>query len=301
MRSSRAATGSSGHSARASPPSRRESPFPRSPAGCSGAPGTGCWSIARTSAAPWPAPPRAELLGTICREDTRLLDVIPDYGSNVVTCEGQGGATFWRLPTGPLTGQLAGRIGVPVRVRDHGHLAGRQAPDPRAGPQDRLDPAAARRHLAVAIGQDGNPPGRDSLGEVGVIDLGAGYARQVVVGKSPDNSPVTAVGWSDGPVATTRWARPGRLPIAATAPPRPALSARTGRGSWAASPLGSSSSSAAASGRLSASGNARRRWGGPVAGWVVTTHHIFISYRRPDGAWVRGLAGGRSRPPRRGD
>ena len=50
--------------------------------------------------------PRAELLGTICREDTRLLDVIPDYGSDVVTCEGQGGATFWRLPTGPLAGRL---------------------------------------------------------------------------------------------------------------------------------------------------------------------------------------------------
>jgi hypothetical protein len=33
--------------------------------------------------------PRAELLGVICRENTRLFEVVPDYGSDVVACEGQ--------------------------------------------------------------------------------------------------------------------------------------------------------------------------------------------------------------------
>src|SRR5208282_3664009 len=30
--------------------------------------------------------PRAEPLGLICREDTRIFQIVPDYGSDVITC-----------------------------------------------------------------------------------------------------------------------------------------------------------------------------------------------------------------------
>ena len=51
----------------------------------------------------------------------------------------------------------------------------------------------------------------DTLGEAAVIDLRAGYAQAVVDWTAPDSSPVTAVGWDDGPVVTTRSGQSWRL------------------------------------------------------------------------------------------
>ncbi|MGO9884428.1 MAG: hypothetical protein ACLPV4_15605, partial [Solirubrobacteraceae bacterium] len=43
----------------------------------------------------------------------------------------------------------------------------------------------------------------DTLGEVAVIDVEHGYTQEVVAWNDPDHSPIRAVGWDSGPVATT--------------------------------------------------------------------------------------------------
>lgn len=151
--------------------------------------------------------PRAEPLGLICREDTRILQIVPDYGSDVVTCETPGGTSFWQLPAGPLGGRQQGESaarratagGVTVASRG----ASIQIRGPGPGATGWFQPLNGDI-TAAAVAPDGTQVVvGDALDGVAVIDVTAAEARVVTVWQSPDKAPVVAVGWAGGPVATT--------------------------------------------------------------------------------------------------
>lgn len=159
--------------------------------------------------------PRGELLGGICREATRLAEVIPGAGSDVVACESPGGTSFWRLPAGPL-GRLAGEssaqsaaaAGVSVRARG----SQIEVTGPGRAASGWFAPLAGEI-TAVAVSPDGSQViAGDSAGNVGVVDPTAAGSRLVTVWRSPDNAPVVAVGWSGGPVASTGSGQTWRVP-----------------------------------------------------------------------------------------
>jgi hypothetical protein len=150
--------------------------------------------------------PRAEPLGTICTQDTRLLLVISDSSSPVVACESEGGTTFWRLPPGPLPHRAPGessasswtsgkvtvtRSGSEIDIRGPGVNSGMFVP--LSGSIQAVDVADNGQRVIVG----------DVFGEVAVIDVEHGYTAVVVAWADPDHSPIMAVGWDSGPVATT--------------------------------------------------------------------------------------------------
>jgi hypothetical protein len=150
--------------------------------------------------------PRAEPLGTICAQDDRVLSVIADTSSDMVACEYPGGTTFWRLPPGPLSRRVSGEASAsswtsgPVTVTNSGSGIDIRGPGVNSGAFDPLSTVVSVVDVAdggrrVVVG--------DSLGEVAVIDVEHGYTAEVVTWGDPDHSPVTAVGWDGGPVATT--------------------------------------------------------------------------------------------------
>lgn len=145
-------------------------------------------------------------LGTICTQDGRLYAVIADASSAVVSCEAPGGTTFWQLPPGPLSGRVPGESSAPawstgpVTVRVSGDQIGIRGPGVNTGMFQPLSTTISTVDVAdhgkrVILG--------DSLGEVAVIDVEAGYTAEVVAWNDPDHSPISAVGWSGGPVAST--------------------------------------------------------------------------------------------------
>lgn len=151
--------------------------------------------------------PRAEPLGDVCWQDTRLFEVVPDDTSDVVACEGQGGTTFWSLPPGPLEHPLPGESGGRTRAADgvtvtsSGPQIQVRAPQLNSGWFQPLDSDIS----AVGIADSGKRVILgDTVGEVAVLDLESGYAANVVTWDAPDRSPIVAVGWDNGPVVTTR-------------------------------------------------------------------------------------------------
>lgn len=150
--------------------------------------------------------PRAEPLGTICAQDPRLYAVIPDASSAVVSCESPGGTTFWQLPPGPAPRRLPGEVRAsswttgPVTVTTSGTQIDIRGPGVNSGMFQPLSTGISVVDVAdggkrVVVG--------DARGEVAVIDVEAGYTAEVVAWNDPDHSPITAVGWDSGPVATT--------------------------------------------------------------------------------------------------
>lgn len=150
--------------------------------------------------------PRAEPLGTICVQSDRLFAVIPDAGSDAVACETPGGTTFWRLPPGPLPRKEPGESTVPswpsgpVTVTKSGARIEIRGPSVDSGMFQPLSTDISVVDVAdggkrVVVG--------DVAGEVAVIDVERGYTAEVVMWNDPDHSPITAVGWNRGPVATT--------------------------------------------------------------------------------------------------
>ncbi len=87
--------------------------------------------------------PRAELIGTVCTDLTRLFDVTLDYSSDVIGCEGQGGTTFWQLPSVPLASRPPGESSATTRSarRGDGDRVRSAARDPRPRSEYQL-PAA---------------------------------------------------------------------------------------------------------------------------------------------------------------
>lgn len=150
--------------------------------------------------------PRAELLGTICAQDGRLYTVIPDAESAVVSCESPGGTTFWQLPPGPLPHRVPGEAKAlswttgPVTVTRSGAQIDIRGPGVNSGMFQPFGTGTSVVDVAdggkrVVVG--------DALGELAVIDVEAGYTAEVVTWNDPDHSPVVAVGWHGGPVAST--------------------------------------------------------------------------------------------------
>jgi len=149
--------------------------------------------------------PRAEFLGTVCWQDTRLVTLVTEQDSDVVGCDGAGGTTFWRLPPGPLPRRTPGEQGAaswksgPVTVASSGSQVsirgsyGTAAFQPFAGDVTAVDVASHGTRVIAG----------DSIGEVAVFDVASGGAALVASWAAPDASPVAAVGWSGGPVATT--------------------------------------------------------------------------------------------------
>lgn len=151
--------------------------------------------------------PRAELLGTICREDPRLYDIVRDDSSDVVACEDPGGTTFWRLPAGPLTRRVPGES-ASRSMTASGVRVSSSGPDIQIrGPGLRISWGQVLSSDISAVDISGNGQNvvvGDTVGEVAVLDLERGYAARVVVWSDPDSSPIAAVGWDQGPVAVTR-------------------------------------------------------------------------------------------------
>jgi hypothetical protein len=158
--------------------------------------------------------PRAEPLGTICTQNEGLDAVIPDSSSAVVACESPGITTFWRLPPGPLAHREPGestasswtsgpvtvtRSGASIDIRGPGVDSGMF--EPLGGFISVIDVADNGQRVVVG----------DVLGEVAVIDVQPGYFAEVVAWTDPDNSPIAAVGWDNGPVATTESGQTWRI------------------------------------------------------------------------------------------
>jgi hypothetical protein len=150
--------------------------------------------------------PRAEPLGDICTQSDRLFAIVPDPGSAVVSCESQGNATFWRLPPGPLPGRQPGESTAssstsgPVTVTTSDTQIEIRGPGVDSG---MFQPLSTKISVIdVADGGQRVIVG-DTLGEVAVIDVEQGYTQEVVAWNDPDHSPIRAVGWDSGPVATT--------------------------------------------------------------------------------------------------
>lgn len=150
--------------------------------------------------------PRAEPLGTICAQDGRLSLVIPGPDSAVVACESPGGTTFWQLPPGPLLHRVPGEATAssatsgPVTVSRAGAQIDIRGPGVNSGMFQPLSTGVSVVDVAeggkrVIVG--------DALGELAVIDVETGYTSEVVAWNDPDHSPIKAVGWNGGPVATT--------------------------------------------------------------------------------------------------
>jgi hypothetical protein len=150
--------------------------------------------------------PRAEPIGVICRQDTRLYEVVPDYSSDVVACEGYGGTAFWRLPSGPLAHRVAGESTSRTKMAADVTVAS-------SGPRIQIHGPGLRTNWFQPLGSDISAVDvadngtrvvvGDTIGEVAVLDLRPGYATTVVAWVAPDHSPITAVGWNSGPIATT--------------------------------------------------------------------------------------------------
>jgi hypothetical protein len=150
--------------------------------------------------------PRGESLGTVCADVPRLLGVVPDASSAVVACGGDGGVDFWRLPSGPLPHREPGEVTAsswtsgPVKVTTSGQQLDIRGPHLGSV---RFQPLST--NISVV---DVTPGGQhvlagDSLGEVAVIDVEHGYTAEVDAWNDPDHSPIVALGWDKGPVATT--------------------------------------------------------------------------------------------------
>jgi hypothetical protein len=150
--------------------------------------------------------PRSELLGTICTQDQRLYAVIPGAGSAMVSCESPGGTTFWQLPAGPLLGRAPGEATRPswttgpLTVSTSGPQMDIRGPRLNSG---RFQPLSADISAVDVADSGKRVVVGDELGEVAVIDVEPGYTSEVVNWIDPDHSPITAVGWDSGPVATT--------------------------------------------------------------------------------------------------
>jgi hypothetical protein len=150
--------------------------------------------------------PRAEPLGAICTQDDRLYAVMPDPQSAVVSCETPGGTTFWQLPSGPLLRRVPGEAKAsswmtgPVTVATSGRQIDIRGPGVNSGMFQPLSISISVVDVAdsgkrVIVG--------DALGEVAVIDVEVGYTAEVVTWNDPDHSPIVAVGWNGGPIAST--------------------------------------------------------------------------------------------------
>ncbi|HEY1920337.1 MAG TPA: hypothetical protein VGH27_32615 [Streptosporangiaceae bacterium] len=149
--------------------------------------------------------PRAEPLGTICAQDVRVSMVIPDASSGVVSCEGPGGTTFWQLPPGPLPHQMPGEVRTSswrtgtVTVTTSGPQIDIRGPGVNSG---MFQPLSADISVVDVADSGERVVVGDGLGEVAAIDVETGYTAVVVAWNDPDNSPIVAVGWDSGPIAT---------------------------------------------------------------------------------------------------
>jgi hypothetical protein len=150
--------------------------------------------------------PRAEPLGTICTQDGRLDMVISDAHSAVVSCESPGGTTFWQLPPDPLPRRMPGEVTAsswpdgPVTVTTSGPQIDIRGPGVYSG---MFSPLSADISIVDVTDSGKRVVVGDVLGEVAVIDVEDGYTADVVTWTDPDHSPITAVGWDGGPIAST--------------------------------------------------------------------------------------------------
>ncbi len=160
--------------------------------------------------------PRAELIGTVCRDVPRVREVRPSQGSDVIGCFGEGLSAFWRLPGGPLPTRPAGMsseltaesAGVRVEARD--------------GLARVIGPGTAVTNwfrpllfdiTAVTVSADGTRILIGGVaGDVAIVDRTAESASIATLWRAPDSAAISAVLWRDGPIVATAsgqtWAVP---------------------------------------------------------------------------------------------
>ena len=117
-----------------------------------------------------------------------------------------GGISFWP-PAGPLgrrqRGESAPRTATVAGVTVASRGASIQIRGPGPGATGWFQPLNGDI-TAAAVALDGTQVVvGDALDGVAVIDVTAAESRVVTIWQSPDKAPVVAVGWADGPVATT--------------------------------------------------------------------------------------------------
>lgn len=153
--------------------------------------------------------PRQELLGHICWDVPRLQSVVLDAAGQTAACIGSNLNSLWNLPPGPrlrapkesTVTKLQNRLAsvqtkqAGVRIYWHGALG--------KGSTTWFTPSDSTI-TALAFGPDGREVVIGSAsGEVTLVDLAREDARITFEWHVPDSAPVTAVGWQNGPVAST--------------------------------------------------------------------------------------------------
>jgi len=162
--------------------------------------------------------PRGEPLGHVCWGHPMPNEIRLDRHADVLACGG-GGAAFWRIPSGPRADAGQGvssattdsdrnvtveAKGSRVRVRFHGRFG--------TGRTDWSTPLNSVI-TAVKISPEGDQAAVGSAGG-DVATLGFTNAGSGVVGlwNGPEGAPVVAIGWDDGPIASTTTGRHWKVP-----------------------------------------------------------------------------------------
>jgi WD40 repeat protein len=162
--------------------------------------------------------PRQELLGPICSDVPRLQRVTINAGSQTAACVGTNLASVWSLVTGPRArapGESNATTLQNSLARVQSNQAGLRVFWSGAlgnGSTNWFTPSGSTV-TALAFSPDGHEIVVGSAGgEVTLVGLAREDARVTVEWHVPDSSPVTAVGWQNGPVASTAsgqtWAAP---------------------------------------------------------------------------------------------